>query len=171
MGRDKPIRREDIIVPFAKDLGASIYSGRVKMKNALGFFRRGNGEVRIKRHADLEVTAHEMAHLIDARVPALSREWRNNTALRKELKSVSYDQNSVPEGWAESVRLWMTQPEVLQQRAPMVFDWIEGFVAGDKKYGAADAQGTGRHDRLVRAGCRRTGPVRRSATTARCLMR
>jgi len=135
VGRDKPIRREDIIVPFAKDLGASIYSGRVKMKNALGFFRRGNEEVRIKRHADLEVTAHEMAHLIDARVPALSREWRNNTALRKELKSVSYDQNSVPEGWAESVRLWMTQPDVLQQRAPMVFNWIEGFVSSDKKYG------------------------------------
>lgn len=135
VGRDKPIRREDIIVPFAKDLGASIYSGRVKMKNALGFFRRGNEEVRIKRHADLEVTAHEMAHLIDARVPALSREWRNNSALRKELKTVSYDKESVSEGWAESVRLWMTQPEVLQQRAPMVFDWIEGFVAGDKKYG------------------------------------
>lgn len=135
VGRDKPLRREDIIVPFAKDLGASIYSGRVKMKNALGFFRRGNEEVRIKRHADLEVTAHEMAHLIDARVPALSKEWRNNTALRKELKSVSYDKESVPEGWAESVRLWMTQPDVLQQRAPMVFNWIEGFVASDKKYG------------------------------------
>lgn len=135
VGRDKPIRREDIIIPFAKELGASIYTGRVNIKNALGFFRRGNEEVRIKRHADLEVTAHEMAHLIDSRVPALSREWRNNTALRKELKSVSYDQNSVPEGWAESVRLWMTQPDVLQQRAPMVFNWIEGFVASDKKYG------------------------------------
>lgn len=135
VGRDKPLRREDIIVPFAKDLGASIYTGRVKMKNALGFFRRGNEEVRIARHADLEVTAHEMAHLIDARVPALSKEWRNNTALRKELKTVSYDKNSVSEGWAESVRLWMTQPDVLQQRAPMVFNWIEGFVASDKKYG------------------------------------
>jgi hypothetical protein len=134
-GRAEPIRREDVIIPFAKALGASIYTGRVKMKNALGFFRRGNEEVRIKRHADLEVTAHEMAHLIDSRVPALSREWRSNSALRKELKSVSYDQNSVPEGWAESVRLWMTQPDVLQQRAPMVFSWIEGFVASDKKYG------------------------------------
>lgn len=135
VGRDKPIRREDIIVPFAKDLGASIYTGRVTMKNALGFFRRGNEEVRIKKHADLEVTAHEMAHLIDSRVPALSQEWRSNSALRKELKTVSYDRESVSEGWAESVRLWMTQPDVLQQRAPMVFNWIEGFVASDKKYG------------------------------------
>jgi len=134
-GRAAPIRREDIIVPFARELGASIYTGRIKQKSVLGFFRRGNEEVRIKRHADLEVTAHEMAHLIDARVPALSREWRNNTALREELKTVSYDKNSVSEGWAESVRLWMTQPDVLQQRAPVVFDWIDGFVASDKKYG------------------------------------
>ncbi len=49
VGRDKPIRRENVIVPFAKDLGASIYTGRVKMQNPLGFFRRGNEEVRIKR--------------------------------------------------------------------------------------------------------------------------
>lgn len=136
-GRSAPIRREDILVPFAKDLGASIYTGRVKMKNALGFFRRGNEEVRIKRHADLETTAHEMAHLIDSRVPALSREWRSNTELRKELKSVSYDHQSVTEGFAEGVRLWMTQPDVLQQRAPLVHAWLTDFAATDKKYGPA----------------------------------
>lgn len=136
-GRGAPIRREDIIIPFAKDLGASIYTGRVNMKNALGFFRRGTEEVRIKRHADLEVTAHEMAHMIDARVPALSREWRSNTELRKELKSVSYDQQSVKEGFAEGVRLWMTQPEVLQQRAPIAYNWLENFAQTDKRYGPA----------------------------------
>lgn len=135
VGRDKPIRREDIIVPFAKDLGASIYTGRVNIKNALGFFRRGNEEVRIKRHADLEVTAHEMAHLIDSRVPAISNAWRSDTALRKELKSVSYDQQNVKEGFAEGVRLWMTQPDVLAQRAPLVHEWLTNFAANDKKYG------------------------------------
>ncbi len=136
-GRSAPIRREDIIVPFAKDLGASIYTGRVNMKNALGFFRRGNEEVRIKRHADLETTAHEMAHLIDSRVPALSNEWRSNKALREELKSVSYDHKSVTEGFAEGVRLWMTQPDVLQQRAPLVHTWLTDFATTDKKYGPA----------------------------------
>ena len=134
-GRSAPLRREDIIIPFAKDLGASIYTGRVNMKNALGFFRRGNEEVRIKRHADLEVTAHEMAHLIDSRVPALANEWRSNKPLREQLKSVSYDHKSVTEGFAEGVRLWMTQPEVLQQRAPLVHQWLSDFAATDKKYG------------------------------------
>lgn len=136
-GSAEPIRREDVIIPFAKALGASIYTGRVKMKNALGFFRRGNEEVRIKRHADLEVTAHEMAHLIDSRVVALSNEWRANTKLRNELKSVSYDHKSVTEGFAEAVRLWMTQPEVLQQRAPLAHSWLENFTQTDKRYGPA----------------------------------
>lgn len=89
---------------------------------------------------------------------------------RKELKTVSYDKESVSEGWAESVRLWMTQPEVLQQRAPMVFDWIEGFVAGDKKYGPpmrkAQEGMTGWFAQTPS-----TGHARRLATTARCLMR
>lgn len=136
-GRSAPIRREDIIVPFAKELGASIYTGRVKMKNALGFFRRGNEEVRIKRHADLETTAHEMAHLIDSRVPAISNAWRSDKALREQLKSVSYDHQSVTEGFAEGVRLWMTQPDVLQQRAPLVHQWLTDFAATDKRYGPA----------------------------------
>ena len=134
-GRSAPIRREDIIVPFARDLGASIYTGRVKQKNVLGFFRRGNEEVRIRRHADLETTAHELAHLIDSRVPAISAAWRSDKALRTELKSVSYDLSNVKEGFAEGVRLWMTQPEVLQQRAPLVHQWLSDFAATDKKYG------------------------------------
>jgi hypothetical protein len=137
VGRDKPIRREDIIIPFAKDLGASIYTGRVNMKNALGFFRRGNEEVRIKRHADLETTAHEMAHLIDSRVPMLSRNWLSNPALREQLKSISYDHKNVKEGFAEAVRLWMTQPDVLQQRAPLAHDWLTNFATTDKRYGPA----------------------------------
>jgi hypothetical protein len=135
VGRGKPIRREDIIIPFAKDLGASIYTGRVNMKNALGYFRRGNEEVRIRKHADLETTAHEMGHLIDSRVPAISNEWRSNKALRQELKSISYDQQKVSEGYAEGIRLYLTQPEVLQSKAPMVFDWLENFTKTDKRYG------------------------------------
>ena len=136
-GRGLPIRREDILVPFAKDLGASIYTGRVKGNNVLGFFRRGNEEVRINKHADLETTAHEMGHLLDSRVPAISNEWRSNTALRKELKAISYDQQKVSEGYAEGVRLWMTQPDVLAQRAPLVHEWLTSFATTNKKYGPA----------------------------------
>lgn len=131
-----PIRRESIIKDFADALGATVYEGRVKGKRRLGFFRPKNEETRIKNAADIEVAAHELAHLMDSRVPELSKAWRSDTALREELKSVSYDQKSVTEGFAEGVRLWMTQPETLEARAPKVAAWLDDF-AGRHEYGPA----------------------------------
>lgn len=123
-----PIRRERILKDFAEALGTTIYEGRVKGKKRLGFFRKGTEEVRIKRAADIEVAAHELAHLVDSRVPAIANAWRSDKALREELKSVSYDQKSVPEGFAEAVRLFLTQPEALQAKAPKAAAWLEDFA-------------------------------------------
>lgn len=130
-----PIRRENIIKDFAQGIGTSIYEGRVKGKK-LGFFRPRNEEVRIKKANDIEVVAHEVAHLIDSRVPAIANAWRSNKVLREELKTVSYDQKSVPEGFAEGVRLYLTQPDALQAKAPMVHAWLEDF-ANTHEYGPA----------------------------------
>ncbi len=131
-----PIRREQIIGDLAKSLGTTVYEGRVKGKNRLGFFRNGIEEVRTKRANDIETTAHEIAHLIDARVPDIASAWRSDDALRDELKSVSYDRKSVKEGFAEAVRLWMTQPETLAAKAPKAHAWLESF-ADSHAYGPA----------------------------------
>lgn len=139
VGRAAPIRREDILVDFAKDLDASIYTGRMgnQGKNTLGFFRPGNEEVRIRKNADLETTAHEMAHLIDSRIPELKRKYTFNAPLRKELLGVSYDKSKPHEGFAEAVRLWMTQPEELQAKAPLASKWLDDFASTNKQYGPA----------------------------------
>jgi hypothetical protein len=131
-----PLRREHIIKDFADGIGTTVYEGRVKGKNRLGFFRPSVSEVRIKNAADIEVAAHEVAHLIDHRVPEISNAWRSDHALREELKSVSYDQKNVKEGFAEGVRLFLTQPDVLEARAPKVYAWLEGFTQ-EHKYGPA----------------------------------
>lgn len=130
-----PIRRENILAEFARDIGTSIYEGRVKGKK-LGFFRPRTEEVRIKRVNDIEVAAHEVAHLIDYRVPALANAWRTDKALRQELKSVSYDHSNVQEGFAEAMRLFLTQPEALQAKAPTAYAWLENF-ARTHEYGPA----------------------------------
>jgi hypothetical protein len=52
------------------------------------------------------------------------------------LKSVSYDQKNVREGFAEGVRLFLTQPETLEARAPKVFAWLNDF-ADSHQYGPA----------------------------------
>lgn len=131
-----PKRREAIIGDLEKALNTTVYEGRVKGKNRLGFFRPAVSEVRIKRANDIETTAHEVAHLIDKRIPAISNTWRSDKALREELKSVSYDQKSASEGFAEGVRLFLTQPEVLEARAPKVHAWLESF-AQNHEYGPA----------------------------------
>lgn len=130
-----PMRREKILGDLAKALGTTIYEGRVKGKR-LGFFRPKVEEVRIKKAADLEVAAHEIAHLIDKRVPAIANVWRSDKALREELRSVSYDQKSIPEGFAEGMRLFLSQPDVLAAKAPKVFKWLDDF-ASSHQYGPA----------------------------------
>ena len=144
--RSKPIRREDILKPLMKALGASLYEGRVKGRNRLGFFRPRVEEVRVKYRSDLETTAHEIAHLIDHRVfggfggpGRLGRPWRKGPKAKtyaQELAGVSYDADKVHEGFAEFVRLWMTQPEQAAAKAPAFHAWWEGFVA-DSEYGPA----------------------------------
>ena len=124
-----PIRRESIIKDFTKALDSTIYEGRVKGKNRLGFFRPGVEEVRIKKLNDIEVAAHEMAHLIDHRIPEIAQAWKADKVLREELRSVSYDHKNVAEGFAEGMRLWMTQPDTLQARAPKVAAWLDDFAA------------------------------------------
>lgn len=137
--RATPIRREDILIPFARELDTSIYTGRVKGRKTLGTFRPKTETVRVKRHADLEVAAHELAHLIDERVPAVRESWLKGPqakAFQKELRALSYDSTKVYEGFAEYVRLYMTQPDAAAAKAPAFSRWFDDFVQ-THKYGPA----------------------------------
>tara|TARA_R110002124_G_scaffold45163_1_gene136981 strand:- start:33092 stop:37312 length:4221 start_codon:yes stop_codon:yes gene_type:complete len=129
----KPLRRETVLGPLFKDLGAALYEGRVKGEKALGFYRPGIEEVRTKRKSDIETAAHEAAHLIDDRFPEVRRMWapatKENAALRDELRGVSYDKSKLYEGFAEFVRLWSTQREQARAKAPEFFARFEDFVA------------------------------------------
>lgn len=130
-----PLRRENILKEFARDIGTTVYEGRVKGKK-LGFFRPRTEEVRIRRANDIEVAAHEVAHLIDFRTPEIRQAWKADKNLAAELRSVSYDQSSLHEGYAEAMRLYLTQPDALQAKAPRAYAWLENF-AQSHEYGPA----------------------------------
>ncbi|MBV2138596.1 MAG: hypothetical protein KUF79_17450 [Candidatus Thiodiazotropha sp. (ex Ctena orbiculata)] len=132
----KPIRREDVLIPFLKALDVPLYQGRVKGKGRLGFYLPKKESVRIRNKNDLETASHELAHLIDDRVPEIRKAWLKDKVLREELRSISYDQKKVYEGFAEGVRLWMTQPEKLAQVAPHFNEWFNQF-AEQHEYGSA----------------------------------
>jgi len=133
--RKKPLRREDAIRPLLKAFDIPLYEGRVKGAGKLGYFIPKKEEVRIKKKSDLEVTAHEIAHLLDYRIPEISRAWKKDSKLREELKSVSYDVSKIDEGFAEFVRLWMTQKELAVQLTPNFYQWFENFANTNAKYG------------------------------------
>ena len=130
---EQPIRREDVLRPLLTALGVPLYQGRIKGRKTLGFYRRHIEEVRIKRMNDLEVTAHEIAHMLDDRIPEIRQQWlpatNANKVIRDELRGVSYDRSKIYEGFAEFVRLWATQPQEAQTAAPRFFGWFEDFVA------------------------------------------
>ena len=138
--RETPLRREAILKDFAAAFGVPIYQGRIQSKKVLGFYRRRLEEVRLKRFNDIETASHEMAHLMDDRVPEIRRQWnpatKANEDIREELRAISYDEKKLFEGFAEFVRLYMTQNEQAELRAPSFFGWFEDFVARSE-YGPA----------------------------------
>ncbi len=131
---EDPIRRDGILKKFAEGMGVPIYTGRISPQSkALGFYRRGIEEVRLSNANDIEVAAHEMAHLLDDRVPEISQQWSGkNKVHQKELRDLSYDRKIVFEGFAEYVRLWATQPEKAAQLAPNFNGWFEDFLSSSE---------------------------------------
>ncbi len=126
---EDPIRRENILKPFAKALGVPLYYKRVKGKTTLGFYRRGIEEVRTKAKNDLEVAAHEIAHMLDDRDPEIKKAYRSKQ-FKKEVLGVSYDVKKANEGFAEFMRLYMTQNNEAKARVPNFYQWFEKHIAG-----------------------------------------
>ena len=102
---DKPIRRADILRPLAKELGASIRTGRMGQRKVAGFFIPFLETLRLKKRDDIEVAAHELAHLLDDRFPEIRKQWhpatKKNAIFRDELREISYDRRLLFEGFAE----------------------------------------------------------------------
>lgn len=136
---DSPIRREDVLIPLMKALQARVYEGRVKGKKRLGTYLPDLEAVRIKKKGDLEIAAHEIAHMLDDRIPEIRKSWTQGPMSKvyaDELRGVSYDQKKVFEGFAEFVRLHMTQPDKARQLAPEFSKWFDDFTARHE-YGPA----------------------------------
>ncbi len=115
-----PVRREHILARMEKAFGLKIYQGRVKgPKTRLGFFRKQHGEVRVRNMNDIETAAHEIAHWVDDRNNWVHKFYEKFSG---ELRAVSYDTASLQEGFAEFMRLYLTQDHEAMARAPSFYD-------------------------------------------------
>lgn len=117
----KPIRRESAMHAIENAFGVKIYQGKPFRGAMLGFYRPKTGEVRIKAHHDIEVTAHEFFHWLDRQFPAI-RSLYHRRQFHDELMGVSYDKSKIFEGFAEFGRLYLTQESQAAAKAPQFYD-------------------------------------------------
>lgn len=133
--RIEPINRKLISI-----IGPRIYNGKIKGKSSEGFYRPDVGEIRTRKKNDVEVLAHEAAHYLDDTMPVFSKMYKSK-ALSDEVKALSYTDASPKlqqiEGFAEFVRLWLTNAQEARARAPAFYDAFTKQLASDKKLNKA----------------------------------
>lgn len=137
---EKPQRIEPIISKLVKIMGRRIYFGKIKGKSSEGFYRPQVGEIRTRKKNDVEVLAHEMAHYLDfysnITLPNFKKLYQDPKFV-DEVKALSYTDadNKIMEieGFAEFVRLWLTNSQEALIRAPKFYDAFTNLMARDRK--------------------------------------
>jgi len=129
----EPIRREHIMAELQRAFGVKVYQGKPfkAPKAVLGFHMPKTGQVRVRKHNDLEVTAHEVFHWLEREFPTL-RKLYHQSKFHGELTSISYDAKKIAEGFAEFGRLFMTKETEAVAKAP---DFYDAFIAEAKALG------------------------------------
>ena len=110
-------------------MGRRIYFGKIKGKSSEGFYRPQVGEIRTRKKNDVEVLAHEMAHYLDfysnITLPNFKKLYKD-PKFNDEVKALSYtdadNQIMEIEGFAEFVRLWLTNSQEALIRAPKFYE-------------------------------------------------
>jgi ubiquinone/menaquinone biosynthesis C-methylase UbiE len=137
---EQPQRIEPIMRKMVQIAGRRIYFGKIKGKSAEGFYRPNIGEIRTRRKNDVEVLAHELAHYLDmysnVSLPNFKRLYKDKKYVN-EVKALSYtdatDALQEIEGFAEFVRLWLTNAKEAQLRAPKFYTAFTNELARDRK--------------------------------------
>lgn len=135
----EPQRIEPIMRQLVKIMGRRIYNGKIKGKSVQGFYRSDVGELRTARKNDVEILAHEMAHYLDLHsnvsLPNFKKLYKQ-AAYKDEVAALSYTDDKkleLLEGFAEFVRLWLTNSNEAQLRAPNFYDAFVKELARDRK--------------------------------------
>lgn len=130
-----PTRRPDeIIHDLGAALGVPIRYGHVH-RGWLGQFAIRSRVIRRKNWNDLETVAHETGHFLEERFPTMRGVMTQHKGELKPLASPGQDK--LAEGFAEYVRLWLSQPGEAARRAPRFHAAFEQIIGGDPKVRAA----------------------------------
>lgn len=135
---DNPTRREGIQAQVENIIGTRLYNSKIKQKSALGIYNQQNSEVRTQDYFDVEILAHEMAHFLDFHYTMKNKfknAYKKDVESLKEVEGLSYTSDPdliAIEGFAEYVRLWLTQYNVAKEKAPKFTERFEAVLKTDK---------------------------------------
>jgi hypothetical protein len=124
---------------IVKSMGGSgvIRIGRLRQRKTLGEFWTTAGIARIRIAGDVGSAAHELAHALDQAIWGRGNNWDAKSGLSKDAQdelmklgrdlygAVTPNGGYKAEGFAEFIRLYLTDPEQAAQKAPKFKTWFE----------------------------------------------
>jgi len=130
------ISKNDIIMELSRKLKMPIRYGRFRSK-ALGIFKVDKEVIRLKAAQDIATAAHEVGHAINKLLWGAtgpnSLNWTPFTTFRSELEAIATkprgNQSKLPEGFAEYIRLWVTDPAAAVNAAPRFNAFFESELS------------------------------------------
>lgn len=124
----------DLAVTFDR---LPVLVGRIRQRKAGGIYKVIPQVIRLKRANDVRVFAHELGHHIHQFLwgTGIRKYNLNSTPLRRfasELRDLDYDQKKrrLHEGFAEFMRLWITEPAEALRLAPKFHAHFEQILDG-----------------------------------------
>ncbi len=136
-GLTEPVSRTQILQDIAARFGElPIRTGRFRDR-ALGIYKVHPEVVRTKFPEDLPVAFHEIGHHINKLLWGVSRvgaglNWRPLRPFRGELEPIATEpkagQSKLPEGFAEFIRMYVTDATAAQAAAPNFYRWFENLL-------------------------------------------
>ena len=116
------VRRSEILSKLSKELGGiPIRLGRISRKKALGIYKPKAEVIRLRQATDISVAMHEIGHHLNKLLYG-GKEGELNTAPLKEfsdeLGKIATPGPKKKEGFAEFVRLYLTDPGEAMNVAP-----------------------------------------------------
>lgn len=136
-----PVNSEELLVYLKDIIGNRLYEQKIQNKDALGTYNRNNVSIRVKNRGAVEINAHEMAHYLDyfyknktgKAIDSYFKEFKNKHV--HFLQTVSYTSDpklSKSEGFAEFVRLWITNYNTLNLLDANAVKEFEKILATDE---------------------------------------
>lgn len=129
------VSRNQILSTLAKKLQVPIRYGRFRVR-ALGIFKIDQEAIRLKKAQDVKVASHEVGHAINKLLWGKrggQLNWQPLVPYRQELEAIATKpmrgQSKLPEGFAEYIRYWITEPSRAATVAPGVHTFFEGVLA------------------------------------------